>query len=352
MKEHCTVILVNWNGWQDTIECLESLIRQDHLNTDIIIVDNDSADESVEQLRHWANNQGKKVHTRFTDILSGPIMGETRLFIELDAKNLNQYSFPMVDKKQFIFLIKNHYNAGFSKANNLAISFALDRLHTNYLFLLNNDTVIEKNAISAALDTFKQYPEYSALQSAIFYYDDPQRVWNLGGKILPWAQIKYYREVKNDCVQKVDFLSGCSLFLKADIIRLIGKFTEKFFHGEEDFEFSLRLKQHRLKAGVVFASKVYHKIGISVSKKWKNGDQKILNFALNRIIDMRDYYPKPVWRIWRIFTLVYFFYLMLSYYKLSPKYSVLLIREIYLWSSRLNRVNGKVLKIILERIHG
>ena len=103
-------------------------------------------------------------------------------------------------------------------------------------------------------------------------------------------------------------------------------------------------------SGIVFQSKVYHKIGISVSKQWVNGDQKIINFALNRIINMRNHFSRPVWIIWRLLTLSYFFFLMVSYYKLPVLYSIKITKQIYVWSSKLDKVDRKIIKHILDRI--
>ncbi len=352
MTNRCTVILTNWNGWQDTIECLESLIRQDYQNLDIIIVDNASSDDSIQNLRHWAANQGKPVKTKFPTIFSDQFTISPKEFIELKAKAIPEFSAEDIKQNPTVYLIKNHLNAGFAKGNNLAISFALNYLQTKYIFLLNNDTIAEHDAVSQLVKTIEHYREFSVLQSAIYYYDDPQRIWNMGGHILPWAQIKYYREVKKQQLQPIDFISGCALFAKAELFKSIGLLTETFFHGEEDFEFSLRLKRKHEKAAVVFPSTVYHKIGISVSKQWSNGDQKILNFALNRIIDMRSYFSKPVWQVWRFFTQIYFFYLMITYYRLAPDYALKISRAIYVWSTRLKRVNIRVLNYILEQING
>ncbi len=352
MTKRCTVILTNWNGWKDTVECLESLIRQDYRDLDIIVVDNASSDDSIQRLRLWSANQGKPVKTKFPAILTDTFTISPKEFIELTAKEIVKFSVEDIKQKPTVYLIKNHINAGFAKGNNLAISFALTFLKTEYIFLLNNDTIAEHDAVSQLVHTIEKYPGFSVLQSAIYYYDDPHRVWNLGGKILPWAQIKYYREVKKQQFQPIDFISGCALFGKADLFQSIGLLNDNFFHGEEDFEFSLRLKRNQRKAAVVFPSIIYHKIGMSVSKQWTNGDHKILNFALNRIINMRNYFPNPIWQVWRLFTQIYFFYLMLTYYHLPIGYALKISRAIYVWSKRLKRVNRRVLNYILEQING
>ena len=351
MNEYCTVILVNWNGWEDTIECLESIIRQDYLNIDVIIVDNNSSDDSVERIRQWSENQGKINKSNFLDIFKNNVIGHKRTFIELEKNEISGYKLKRYKDEHFVFLLKNDINAGFSKANNLAISFAIGHLETKYIFLLNNDTVLEQNTISRLIKVKSHNPDYSAIQAAIFYYHDPQKVWNLGGKILPWAQIKYYRELENISIKQINFLSGCALFFEADLIEKVGLLTENFFHGEEDFEFSMRLKQKGIKAGVVFGAKVYHKIGVSVSKKWDKGEQKIINFALNRMVDMRNYFSHPSWKIWKIFATFYFFYLMIAYYKIPLSKSIKIGKLIYSWSSKLKVVDQKTIQHIMDELN-
>jgi GT2 family glycosyltransferase len=303
MEKHCSIILVNWNGWQDTIECLETIFKQDYQNFSVVLVDNGSDDESVEKIESWAKSDAVYLETKHPrlvfPIAKRPIHIQTIKNIDLVKVKRNNN---IINNGLTVYLILNSENLGFAKANNIAIRFALNELASDYIFLLNNDTVIERNCLSILIANIERYQDYEVLQPSIYYYEYPEKIWNVGGIILPWAQSKYFKRLKNNKFIPSSFVTGCALFLKSNLIKEIGLFSEKFFHGEEDFEFSMRLKQKNKKAAVVVDSKVYHKIAVSASKQWKNDEERILNFALNRLINLRDYLPNYTWKIWRIFT--------------------------------------------------
>ena len=126
--------------------------------------------------------------------------------------------------------------------------------------------------------------------------------------------------------------------------------SEKFFFGEEDFEFSLRLKRKGKKAAVFLSSKVYHKIAQSAENQWENNSEKILNAALNRIINIRDYFSPLKWYIWRFFTIIYYYYLMISLYKIPPIFSLKICGQIFKYSSILKSVDRNEAKLIINKI--
>jgi len=96
------IIIVNWDGWEDTIECLESLYRIDYPNYEIIIIDNHSQDDSVRRIKDYS--EGKE-----------------------------------------LTIIENEDNYGFAEGNNIGIRYALKYLKPKYILLLNNDTVVDKD---------------------------------------------------------------------------------------------------------------------------------------------------------------------------------------------------------------
>lgn len=347
MQKHCSIILVNWNGWEDTIECLETVLKQNYGNYDVVLVDNGSDDQSVERIKEWANLETLQIETKFPQLVY-PIV-DRPVNIEI-IKEFNLFKSDRNNNKPAVYIIRNSENLGFAKANNIAIFFAINFLESDYLFLLNNDTVIEKDCLSKLIEMIEIFSEYSAMQSAIYYYKYPEKIWHVGGRILPWMQTKYYRKIKHNEVKQVYFISGCALFLTRALINSIGALSEKFFHGEEDFEFSMRLKKNNLKAAVVQSSKVYHKIETSLSKRWEKDTGRLLNFALNRLINIRSFFPEYKWKIWAFFTIIYFYQLMVFKYNLPIKYSFNLAKGIYHWSNILDEVRSNDVEQILRNI--
>jgi GT2 family glycosyltransferase len=138
------ISILNWNGWQDTLECLESVRRLDYPNFLTVVVDNGSGDDSVQRLREWANetlpNQATFVeYVRETALSGGDADAEARLD---DARSPNR-----------LVLVRNEENLGFTGGNNVAIHYALRRVApADYVFLLNNDAVVESACLTRLLE--------------------------------------------------------------------------------------------------------------------------------------------------------------------------------------------------------
>jgi GT2 family glycosyltransferase len=118
IKPRVSIIILNWNGWRDTIECLESLYRIDYPNYDVIVVDNSSTDDSIEKIKEYC--EGKiAVDSKFFkyDPRNKPI----------EVVECGKDEKPDIPKAQRdrLFLIKNDKNYGFAKGNNIGIQYAL-----------------------------------------------------------------------------------------------------------------------------------------------------------------------------------------------------------------------------------
>jgi GT2 family glycosyltransferase len=133
------IIILNWNGWRDTIECLETLQRITYPNYQVIVVDNGSKDDSVEKIKAWAREKLGKDHvlveyTRETALKGG----------EEDPEEALEMALPKVR----MALIRNEENLGFTGGNNVAIHYALNKKNpADYVFLLNNDARPDKNSL-------------------------------------------------------------------------------------------------------------------------------------------------------------------------------------------------------------
>jgi len=306
---HVTIIILNWNGLHDTIECLESVLKLDYDNFNIILVDNNSTDNSVACITDWATkNDYEQLSTKFRD-LTYPLEKKPLEFEEITDSSEQQYK-DLSLRNKGILLVKNSTNLGFAIANNRAITLGEQLFKSTYFFLLNNDTVISKNALKALIFAMEDNREIGALQSTIYHYDMPGKISNAGGKILFWGQTKYYKKIKPGELKKIAFIHGCAMCVRSEILKKIGKLTEDFFFGEEDFEFSMRLKKKGVLKMCSGNSHVYHKTGVSSNKLLKNPEKKVCLFAINRIVDMRKFYPYLIWRFWKILALIYFMFIL------------------------------------------
>jgi GT2 family glycosyltransferase len=345
VKPHVSIILLNWNGWQDTIECLESIQKSTYENFNVILIDNDSSDDSLEQIKAWASGNSKHIiDTRYSELVKPLVTKPIKLFEYL--KN-ELSSFEKYDSENgSILLVKNRTNLGFALANNQGMDIARQVFTSHFYFLLNNDTVIEKNSISDLVTVMTDGAGIAVAQPIIYSYEE-NKIVNAGGKIFFWGQTRHFKSINRDEVRPISFVNGCALFVRATVISEFGKLSDKFFHGEEDFEFSKRMNKYKQKMVCSGRSHVYHKVGVSVKKLMQNYESRTFLFALNRTVDLKDYYPWPIWYIWRLITLMYFFYLFWIKYRVPLKRTLFLIKKVNKYSGELKDVQ----KNTVERIY-
>lgn len=316
-QTHVSLIILNWNGWNDTIECLESVLKSKYENYHIILIDNFSEDNSIVKIKAWAlKDDGEIIKSKFPHLISPKAKRPLSLF-ELFINN--QTAFNTTLKKELpntipdkaIILVHNSENVGFAAGNNIGIKIDSALFKSSYLYHLNNDTVIEPDTIPRLLNYLNDHPSVGAATSAIYNYFEPQTIANMGGRLTPWASRRYYTEAKDCEKNSVTFLTGCALMVRKTIFDRLGLFSEKFFFGEEDYEFSLRLRKNKVKVTCVNNSRLYHKEASSSKKLYSNNLKKKFIHYFNRMINMRDYYSLPVWCVWKWLMIFYIFYCLI-----------------------------------------
>lgn len=219
-----SIIILNWNGLKDTLECLTSLSKIAYPNYKVIVVDNGSKNQ--------------------------------------DASIIKQ-KFPSVK------IIKNKTNLGFAEGNNAAIRRILKQNQSDYILLLNNDTVVTKDFLNRLVKTAQNYQKSGILGPKIYYYrhqgntkviQSSGSMINLSlGKISPVKQ-------KNNRPLAVDFVTGACLLIKTAVIKKIGLLDKKFFCVFEDADWCLRVKTAGFLILYVPRSIIYHKLGQTIKK--------------------------------------------------------------------------------------
>ncbi|WP_256715930.1 glycosyltransferase [Paenibacillus odorifer] len=282
------LIILNWNGYQDTIECIESIVEYEGNNHSIFILDNGSSDNSLTFIEEWLRYNYKFNY---------------RIVEDTEFQSMSEF------EEGGLTLIKGRYNLGFAKGNNLILNKIKSKFE--YSFLLNNDTTMLMNSITKMINYMDIKKDTGAASCNIRYFDDKNKLWNAGGRFTWYGDRKYYSQKKIDryiqegkTVIETPFVTGCALLIRNEILMKIGVLTEKFFFGEEDFNFCKRLKINNIKVETILSATIYHKVSSSINKtnntKKKNCNRYILHFS-NRIINQKEFYNYNYWFLWRIF---------------------------------------------------
>jgi GT2 family glycosyltransferase len=288
MNPKVSIVILNWNGWKDTIECLESLYSITYSNYDIIVVDNGSEDDSIEKIRRYA--AGKiEVKSRYFEYNpdNKPIE-----MIEYERERLSGKKKIKNVSEKFLILIKNEKNYGFAEGNNIGIKFALERLDPHYIFLLNNDVVVDSRVLQNLLRVSQSSLKIGAVQPKILRKDNPRLIDSVGQEVYWDGTIRdrwfgTYDDGRFDSVHEI--FGGCAaaLLIEGHVFEEIGFFDTDFFLIFEDVDLSWRMRLAGYETVLVPEALVYHKRGTSgiespVSKYYE---------SRNKLYIVLKYYP-------------------------------------------------------------
>ena len=317
------IILLNYNGWRDTQECLESLLRLEYSNYQIIVVDNHSTNHSMDHLLAWARgDEVSSVDNLKLAHLSMPHLIKPVDFLLYDKKSALQGG---CDAKEIklnnpIIFIQSDQNNGFSAGNNIGIQYALAKGATDYIWLLNNDTVVQPDAVSELVKKAQYYKDkgrkVGVIGAKLMYYHQPELIQAVGGNYNKWfaaathigAFEKDLGQFDNeDVVQNINYPVGASMFVNIDFIKDVGLMCEDYFLYFEELDWVIRGKQKEWKVGYAWSAKVFHKEGAStgLSAEPSEGSELAEYFGLkNRLVFTRKFYPFLVFIVRISFILV------------------------------------------------
>ena len=322
MEPKVTIIILNWNGWHDTIECLESLYQIEYTNYDVIVVDNKSEDDSLNKIQTYC--EGKlKVNSKFFDHEPNnkPIEIYEYFQEELEHLKPNPKNSHLISNKK-LTIIKNDENYGFAKGNNIGMRYALKNLDPDYILLLNNDTVVDKNFLDEMIKN-SEIPEIGFIGPKIYYYNYNGRndfINFAGGRLnLLNGSAKHIGigEIDNgqyDQTKKVDYVEGSCILIKKEVLYEVGLLDAGYFAYWEEIDLCMRgLKQNYFSLYVP-NSKIWHKISSSSDEV-----TKIYYLTRNSLWFTKKYAKNTQYVLFIVYFLLFEFWFKCLFYALYHK---------------------------------
>jgi len=223
-----SIITINYNGLEDTMECLESLKKISYPNYEVVVVDNGSRGNDTDVLEDRFGN--------------------------------------------YIHLIRNDQNYGRCGGTNIGMRYALDNSNPDYLLLLENDAVVDSEFLTEMVKVAEADPAIGRAGAKIYYYDEPDRlqfVWGkmdfLRGDLIGMRGVERVLGRKKidrgqyDTIKEVEYVVGWCALIKRKVVESIGMLDEAYFFSWEDVDYCLRTKEAGFKVVYIPKAKIWHK---------------------------------------------------------------------------------------------
>jgi len=258
------IIILNYKGWKDTIECLESVLKLNNPIFQIIVIDNSPTLESIENIEGWANGKDVLEITTFFPKIIYPIIPKPIDYRIISEEESKKHFF-----EEQLLLIRANDNLGFSAGNNIGLNYALKRNDFDYCWLLNNDTVVEKDSLRNQIQYLKNHStsKIGILGSKLLCYFDPDKIQAIGGSfnsnLFVSKQIGegLKADTKKDAFKSIDYVIGASMLVSKAFLKEVGTLSEDYFLYYEELDWAYRCKEKGWKMDWCPQSIIYHKEG-------------------------------------------------------------------------------------------
>jgi GT2 family glycosyltransferase len=293
------IIFVSWNSWRHSIECIDSVLAQKYPNVHIFVIDNDSADRSVENIAAWCAQpraeptwkRHQRVH-RYTDQDAVAPIG-CRVVARQDE------TLPPAAHDCRVTIVRSGANLGYAGGCNVGIR-AAGVAAFDYFWFLNTDTVVQRDALELLIQRAQQDPRIGMVGSTLRYYDRPEIVQCMGGARMDFAkacshhigQGRHCDEIPADAAtveRELAYIFGASMLVLSRFIREVGLMQEDYFLYYEEIDWALRGRD-RFTLAYAAQSHIFHKSGASSSKVKPSFTTGL--YYRNRIRFMSRFFPE------------------------------------------------------------
>ena len=319
MEPKVAVVILNWNGWRDTVECLESLFQVSYESVFVIVVDNGSADDSIRKLREYCLG-GTEIQSSILRL-----EGATQPVSKVEYAREDAVRIPLknsrgndVPPKRVITLIRNEQNYGFAEGCNIGMRYALAAVDPEYILLLNNDTVVDRELLGEMVRIGEADERIGILGPKILYYDYCGRndvIWFAGGVIEPWRE-KFFSHIgagetdtgQFDSGGDTEWSSGAAILIKKELAK-IALLNPVYRFGMEDVEYCLKARKLDYRVVYVPSAKIWHKGGVS----WRKLGRRVGRDITSHFYLIRE----------NSSSVVYLWHVILFFAILLPKWAVI-----------------------------
>jgi GT2 family glycosyltransferase len=257
-------VLLNLNRWGDTITCLESVLRSELSVRWIVVCDNGSTDGSLERIRDWAAGRVSPVYDRGP----GRDLAWPPAAKPIPCRGPGSGAGAACSLQELV-LIDNLANLGFAAGSNVGIRWALGA-GCDFVWLLNNDTVVAPRTLSALIAGAERDSRAGAVGSVQLDYSRPGRVQMVGGRVFPalgssrkLGKGMAATEAAACRVRDLEFVSGCSVLLGCAALRDVGLLDESYFVYWEDADWCVRARRSGYRVLCAPDSQIWHREGAS-----------------------------------------------------------------------------------------
>jgi GT2 family glycosyltransferase len=298
------IVLLNWNGWRDTIACLDSLCGLRGTRFRVIVCDNDSSDGSLEKIAAWCRGELP------ADVPDEPrlaaLMGKAREPVQYASLTATEAASGRFDNgTEPVILIDNQANLGFAAGNNVGLRYALRQDDMTHAWILNNDTLVDPHCLVRMLGRLDEEVGDAVCGSVIHFFDNPETIQAIGGnrfntrtgvamesegRFLPESDSIDVGEVE----EALDYLSGCSLLVPRALLQTVGLLNEDYFLYYEEIDWFTRAGAS-VRRCIAADARLYHREGGSIgSPSWRQARPSLtadFHIFRSKHLFMRNFHP-------------------------------------------------------------